>query len=387
MKKAGNIPKGLKSLLTKNKKNTRRPRNFGPRVVELANPKISSEDPQFITHQKCKVKSGFLKIVRNPSVLPLELQLYKIYVSVNLNSVNLYLDSSGARTLFNSIKLNRIIRLAQQKLLTKNNCFDFIVNDVQHKKQSLDKGLVTLCAKDQSEMRSWINAIGEFKECLIDRNNDVKDNKILVDYNKVNELLKLKFSKSQAETSLYYDNTNKAIRKSPAKVQKEKDVGKAMGTILDTIKRGSMRQNQMQRELNNKLAEAKKYTQEMLERQEIIKRILRKRKDQEKDKEKSLLKQEGKNKQMQLLKAVQKKIKSMETDDLGKLKGELDKNIKEQQKKANDVANNMMRTIMAQNRLKPYDQCISPRLINFEDAPYVEKVCKQYYGEHVSTKI
>jgi|LauGreDrversion4_2_1035121.scaffolds.fasta_scaffold173442_1 hypothetical protein len=379
------IPKGLKSLLKNHQAKLKKNSYYGPRVVELPNPKIQSEDEKFITHEKCKIKSGYLKIVRNPSVLPQELQLYKIFVSLNLNSVNLYLDTSGARTLFNSIKLNRIIRLAQQKPLIKHNCFDFLVHDVLQHNQSLDKGQITLCARNQFEMRSWVNAIGEFKECLIDKNNDVKDNKILVDYNKVNELLRLKASRyGEGEKSLYYDNTNKAIRKSPSTIKKENDVGKAMGTILDTIKKGSFMRSKLHREMKGKLDEAKRYAKEMLDRQEIIRKILRKRQDREKEKEKDLLKQEGKSKQMQLLKAVQKKIKNMENDDLNKLKGDMDKDVKDQQKKANDVANDMMRNILAQNRLKPYDVCISPKLLNFEDGPYVEGICRQYYGEHVS---
>ncbi len=383
-KKSLTIPKGLKSLLKNSQAKSKRNSNFGPRVVELPNPKIESEDPKYVAHQKCKIKSGYLKIVRNPLVLPQELQLYKIFVSLNLNSINLYLDTSGARTLFNSIKLNRIIRLAQQKSLIKHNCFDFVVHDVLHQKQSLDKGQVTLCARNQIEMRSWVNAIGEFKECLVDKNNDIKDNKILVDYNKVNELLKLKSSRYEGEKSLYYDNTNKAIRKSPSNIKKDNDIGKAMGNIFDTIKKGSFMRNKLQREMRSKLDEAKRYAKEMSDRQDIIRKILKKRQDQEKAKEKDLLKEEGKNKQMQLLKAVQKKIKNMENDDLNKLKGDMDKDVKDQQKKANDVANDMMRAILAQNRLKPYDVCISPKLLNFEDGPYVEGICRKYYGEHVS---
>ena len=378
------LPKGLKNLLQKKNKLKQK---LGPKLVELSNPKITFEDPNFINHQKCKIKTGYLKIVRNPSLLPEELQLYKIYVSLNLNSINLYLDTSGARTMFNSIKLKRIIRLAQQKSLVKNNCFDFVVQDAQHQKQLLDKGQVTLCARDQNEMRSWVNAIGEFKECLIDKNNDVKDNKVLVDYNQVNEILRLKSKMSGGEKSLYYDNSNKAIRKSPSNAKKENDMGKAMGDIMDTLKKGSFMRNKVQREMKSKLDEAKRYAKEMEERQDIIRRILRKRLDQEKAKEKDLLKQEGKNKQMRLLKAVQKKIKNMENDELGKLKGNLDRNVKDQQKKANDLAKDMMRAIMAQNKLKPYDTCISPRLLNFEDTPYVNGVCKKYYGEHVSFNI
>ena len=59
-----------------------------PKVVELPNPKIPKEDPNMIYYEKCEAKAGYLKIVRNPKVLPNELQIYKIYLDLDLHSLN-----------------------------------------------------------------------------------------------------------------------------------------------------------------------------------------------------------------------------------------------------------------------------------------------------------
>ena len=63
-------------------------------------------------------------------------------------------------------------------------------NDIIHK--SLSKGPISICAKNKKHMNNWITAIQEFKECEISvvKKNNIH-NKVLVDFDKVNNLLKL----------------------------------------------------------------------------------------------------------------------------------------------------------------------------------------------------
>lgn len=354
-----------------------------PKVVELPNPKIPKEDPNMIFYGKCEEKSGYLKIVRNPKVLPNELQLYKIYVEMDLQNLNMYLDHTGARTLFNSVHLTNIMKLSQQKLLAPFNCFDFQLHDVDHSASTLLNGPVTLCAKDEDDMQSWIDAIQEFMQCRVDPSNP-KDKQVIANYVKVNQLLKDKFGNGSGseKDSLYYDNTN-TINRHPKAIEQDHVVSKAFGKIFDTIQEGNIRRRQLQRKMNSKLQEAKSMADDMAQRQEIMQQILQRRLQKEKEKENNLLKGEEKKKQMRLLKAVQKKIFNMEKDQINNFGKELKKQIGDQQKKSNDQAAKMMKSIADQNKLRKYEDCMTTRLLYFDDTPYVEALCKRYYGEHV----
>jgi hypothetical protein len=355
-----------------------------PKVVELENPKIPKELENMINYSKCEEKSGYLKIVRNPKALPNELQLYKIYVEMDLQNLHLFLDASGSRTLFNSIHLSEIKQLSQQKLLAPFNCFDFQLHNVDHKADTLLNGPVTLCAKDEDDMQQWIDSIQEFMQCRVDPNNP-KHKQVIANYVKVNQLLKDRSGREgsgDGYSSLFYDNTN-TITRNPKGLQQEKVVSKAFRKIFDTIQQGSIRRRQLQRKMSSRLQEARSVADDMAQRQEIVQQILQKRMQKEREKENNLLKAEEKKKQVQLLKAVQKKISSMEKNEITNFDKDFKKQIGDQQKKANDEAAKMMRSISAQNKFSNFNACTDTRILYFDDKEYVDALCKRYYGEHV----
>jgi hypothetical protein len=166
-------------------------------------------------------------------------------------------------------------------------------------------------------------------------------------------------------------------------MQQEKVVSKAFRKIFDTIQQGSIRRRQLQRKMSSRLQEAKSVADDMAQRQEIVQQILQKRMQKEREKENNLLKAEEKKKQLQLLKAVQKKISSMEKNEITNFDKDFKKQIGDQQKKANDEAAKMMRSISAQNKFSNFNACTDTRLLYFDDKDYVHALCKRYYGEHV----
>jgi hypothetical protein len=304
---------------------------------------------------------------------------------LNLKSINLFLESSF-RSLFNTIKIDKILRISQQQLLQPYNCFDVITNDIEQGVKVLVKGPITLCANNQKDMNDWINAILEFKECQINVQN-VNNNKILVDFSKVNELLTEKGTKAVPQAAqikpLYYDNTNKAVNSSPMRVGKEIMIKKMMDNILSTIKKGNIKRTQVQRKMQNKLKEAKNFSMEVFKKEEIIKKIIEKRVEKEHQREEQMVKLEQKNKELELLKAVQRKIQSMEKKEIKQYKGQFNNQIKDEKKKADVEARKMMKIIIDQNKLTNFDKCTDMKLLNFKDKDYINKTCKIYYGENV----
>lgn len=49
--------------------------------------------------------------------------------------------------------------------------------------------------------------------------------------------------------------------------------------------------------------------------------------------------------------------------------------------RANDEAQQIMKSIVNQSKLTPYDECINPRLKDFTDKPYIKSHCMDLYGE------
>jgi hypothetical protein len=50
--------------------------------------------------------------------------------------------------------------------------------------------------------------------------------------------------------------------------------------------------------------------------------------------------------------------------------------------KANNEAKQLMKAILNESKLIPYDQCIDPRLKNFTNKAYVKDVCYDIFGEN-----
>merc|ERR1712160_188807 len=49
--------------------------------------------------------------------------------------------------------------------------------------------------------------------------------------------------------------------------------------------------------------------------------------------------------------------------------------------KANDEAKGLMKSIIGQSKLTPYDECINPKLKGFTDKTYLKSHCFNLYGE------
>jgi hypothetical protein len=272
------------------------------------------------------------------------------------------------------------------------NCFDIITNSVQKGVKVLLKGPVMLCANSKKDMKEWIDAILEFKECQIDINN-VDNKKVLIDFTKVNELLKEKNDGCESTNGsssikkkikkLSYENSDKAINVSSSRVSKEIWMKKAMESILQTIKRGNIKRNQVTRTYQNKLKEAKSFSEDIKIKQDLIEQIIAKRLEKEQERESQMVKLEQKTKEMELLRAVKKKIMIMKEEEIKTYKKQFITQIETEKKKANTQARKMMKVIVDQNRFTEFDDCTEPLLLFFKDQNYVNKVCKIYYGENV----
>jgi hypothetical protein len=332
----------------------------------------------------------------------LEVRISPIYAFLSLSSFNLFITNDD-KTLFNSIKLDKVLRIAQKEQLIKFNCFDLVLNDFENSADLLHKGNVSLCADSNAEMNKWIETVQELKECRINVQNIDHNKKLIVDFDKINELLKTNSSGSSNSLngaydkngslniiaqknllkSLYYNNSNKVINKSEVKVAKEHFFRKQVDKILGFMRRSNLKRSQIQRKMAGEMKEAKKFSEQIHQKQELIKKIVEQRILNAQRKEEDMIKIQHKSEEMELLKAVTHKIESMKTQELKSYSKSLRKEINKEKKKASEEASSMMSILVSTEKLQSYSTCTVPKLLLFEDKQYVTDTCFRYYGENV----
>jgi hypothetical protein len=357
-----------------------------PKVITYTNTKLISEDVKKVSYQKCLKKSGYIKIVKNKKMLPKELYLLPIFIYLSPKSLNLYI-SNDSGTLFKSIKLVKIERISQQRILKSNNCFDIIESDFEEGQVILKSGL-TLCSELKSEMEAWVKAILEFKECQIrisDNSNKFKE-EIFSNLNKTSDLLHSKsLPKEQISTEerikeLYYNSADKAIRKAPRNLIQERIVTKTVQKISEDLTRSNIEKNFVQRTMKDNLSRARKFTEEMEKKQEELEEVMNRKLQHERITETQLITVKHQTKEKELLEAVEKRIINIKREEVDKYKKVYNKEIEEEKERANDKGKKFMRIILEENKLTSYDECTDNRLLNFQDNSYAIETCRRYYG-------
>jgi hypothetical protein len=276
------------------------------------NPKMienKEELQRYVTYSKCQHKTGVLGLVKDavPNIInPSVILATPIFLALNKNNLSFFL-STKTISLFNIIKLERILRITQR--FANTFCFDIVENEVEN--SALLKGPVSLCAPNILEMKQWIDAIEEFKECSVSLNPMLNNKRVIADFQKINTLLTNRIPRQAPNTKdLYYDNIKPYIP-SPKRVANEIKISNELKNIISIIKLGNMAQNKMRRTMVNKLKTAEQFAIDVRRKQELVQEILRKRMQQERESETTLITIEHKAKEYRLLRAVEERIKRM----------------------------------------------------------------------------
>jgi len=273
-------------------------------------PKTEAEIKENTKYSKCNLKSGFLYLVKNSDKLgknPLFINAIPIYVEMNMNGISFQMGVMQ-KSSFNQVSLVNILKITQK--FSNSFCFEIIENEVIQK--SLAKIPVTLCAKDYQTMISWVSAIQQFKNCLnkfSDKYSN-QENKTLIDFEKINKLLKDSHSKDgkvpKEIKKMYYQKSSPYI-KSQARSETEQIISKQLKGIVNTLEEGSIMKNRMRRTMGSKLKKAENMAKDLRMKQVLINRILERRLYNEKEDE--IKNKEHKQREVQLLRAVQQRIR------------------------------------------------------------------------------
>jgi len=263
-------------------------------------------------YSKCEFKSGFLYLVKNSEKLsknPLRINAIPVYVEMNMKDISFQMGVMQ-KSAFNQVDLEKILRI--NKKFSNSFCFEIVENEIIQK--TLAKIPVTLCAKDYSTMVSWVSAIQQFKNCLnrISDKNSQQENKTLIDFENINKLLKDNHTYPgkipQEIKKIYYQKSSPYI-KSTKKSESEMRITKQLKSIVETLEKGSLQKNKMRRRMNSKLKNAENMAKDLRMKQILINSILEKRINNEKEKEDQIKNNEHKQREVQLLRAVQQRIR------------------------------------------------------------------------------
>ena len=348
----------------------RKSRKSNTKINYLSNVHINP-DQNYESYKKCTYRTGIIYLLRNSERLPVELNLQPIFAKIDLEFFNFYLNEMEKSKFF-QLNLIDILKISQDPKLVLHNCINIILNHIDS--NILLKGPMSICFKNKNNMIDWVKTVHNFKECQLDSNNHKKDNKVLIDFRKVNKLMPIdsilnsnKNLQEKKENTLFYDNSDKVLRKKNIYTKKEEKVKYLMEKIVSSITSGSIETNLIKRKMINQLKETRNSAKMMENQQNLIKKIVEKRIEKENEKKEKLLTLEAKNKEIRLLKAVKSKILQLKEKEVKTLDKELKKQITIEKKISNNKTQKMI------NYLVNKSQTILPSKARREAAARLEQ--------------
>jgi hypothetical protein len=126
---------------------------------------------------------------------------------------------------------------------------------------------------------------------------------------------------------MYYDNSQKTVRKNPKAVVRTQQMKKQVKSIIQEIQMGNLAQKKLQREYQGKIAQAERVAKEVEQQKEIVREILQKRAEKQQERKAVMEQKTVQNKELQLMKAVKMQIQKIKTDEIKETKQALKKQL------------------------------------------------------------
>ena len=333
-------------------------------VKKIENPVLKGDiakKKKFNSYRKCDVKTGLVNQIVKKDDKKRELTLQPVYYQLNTQSLNLY-DSMGNKAqLISVLNIDKVVRLLE--IYAGTHCITFVVR-TENKRES---EALTVCPDNTKDKDTWTRMITEFKECDIHVTKSEVNEQVLMDFSKVNSLLtpqkspvtprlakviasipgakaapivtasgkvspgKGRITRVAEEKDLldgmYYDNSQKTVRKNPKAVVRTQQMKKQVKSIIQEIQMGNLAQKKLQREYQGKIAQAERVAKQVEQQKEIVREILQKRAEKQQERKAVMKQKTVQNKELQLMKAVKMQIQKIKTDEIKETKQALKKQL------------------------------------------------------------
>jgi hypothetical protein len=317
---------------------------------------VQAKKKKISTYKKCEIKTGVINQILKKDTKKRELTLQPVYYQLNPQSFNLYDTLGNKAQLISVLNIDKVVRLLE--IYPGTQCITFVVR-MENRKE--DEAL-TVCADNAKDKDKFTRMVTEFKECDIHVMSSEVNEQVLMDFSKVNYLITpqnktvtpalkkiiaaipgAKAAPSaraivrpgkrtpQEEKDLldgmYYDNSQKTIRKKPNVVLRTQQMKKHVKSIITEIQMGNLAQKKLQREYQGKIAQAERVAKEVEQQKEIVREILQKRSEKEQERKSVMQQKAVRNKEMQLMKAVKMQIHKIKVDEIKETKQALRKQL------------------------------------------------------------
>jgi hypothetical protein len=309
-------------------------------IKRIESPTIKNEDlkkKKFNTYHKCDVKSGVVNQIVSKDEKKREMTLQPIYYQLNTISLNFYDTMGNSAQLLATMPIEKVTRLLQ--IYTGTQCITFILKSETGK----EKEGLTVCPESEKEKDEWIHVVTDFKECDINVHQTERNEEVILDFTKVNYLLsqknitdslspsELKKLQNKKEEEIldgmFYDNSQKTVRKQPGATIRTTAMKKEMTNIIAELKKSNLAQQKLQREYQGKIAQAEKIAKDVEKQKEIVREILQKRAQKEKERKAVIMRKATQNKELKLMKAVRMQIQKIKKEEIQQTKKALKKQL------------------------------------------------------------
>merc|ERR1712032_1309371 len=294
-----------------------------------------------------------------------------VYISLTMNYLKVQMGLN-LKTVFDTIHVKNILRI--QKKFKNAYCFEIVEDKVIEK--TLTKSPVVLCASTSKSLMNWVKILQEFKDCLYNMRHSYGE-RTLMDFHRVNRLIKPPIAKKKKEFDPYYYQNSPAVKKKKPEYVMKKQLAKIVGLL----EKGKINNGNKKRKMKDKLKKAKRIEYDIRIKKDAINKIMDRRSTRERDNADKYRNHIQKKREVQLLRAVKSRINQYKKKENKKLNHMALHRIKEIKGRANDEAKNLMKSILGQAKLTPYDECIDPHLKGFHDQKYLKSHCFNIYGE------
>ena len=301
-------------------------------------------------YKKCDTKTGVINQIVKKDSKKRELTLQPVYYQLNAQSFNLYDTLGNKAQLISVLNIDKVVRLLE--IYPGTHCITFVVR-MENKKEI---EALTVCADNAKEMNNFTQSITEFKECDIKVMSSEVNEQVLMDFSKVSQLLtppkktvpptlkKIIAAIPGAKASprlpkaagreqkdlldgMYYDNSQKTVRKKPKAVLQTQQMKKNVKRIITEIQMGNLAQKKLQREYQGKIAQAEKVAKQVEHQKEIVREILQKRSEKEQERKVVMQQKQRRNQELKLMKAVKMQIHKIKVDEIIQTKQALRKQL------------------------------------------------------------
>jgi hypothetical protein len=311
-----------------------------------ANPLLKTDAKslkRFNQFKQGTIKTGVADLVTSVNPAKRILSVKPLFLSLDRTSFNFFESANQHEDLYSTIRLEDIAKI------THNFPGTFCLTVVNRFSNGSEQDKINFCLKSESERDDWLEAISQFKE----HNIKVVESKehVIFDFNKINILLREKkkieeikqqqiiasrrllnaqkadpkgktanpkeeeiilpivtkpnIPNEETLKGLYYDNTFKANRKPNIIQAKETQIKKEVGKIIQSIKLGNVAQRKMENKFKCSIKRAEKIKKEVEKQKELIKNIIQRREQKEKERHLILSQKMNENKEL-ILKKLKK---------------------------------------------------------------------------------